>query len=376
MDALFETERHARIAGDTEQLRTAQRAIIAQCNTDDEIISALRMLVNKRQQNHDCFRSLIHDLLAENRSAGFYRRLLTDVIEGRLFLEAQRLDTATTLQRIAGNAIAEHYDVIRVIPVETFTTISAAKRHAFLFEQFRLALLLHETRDAELVSRRIKRPHLTEDELIIYLRYLVMLRVAQKAYTSASSLLLELSEHDPCRKHVALASFYCILSSSLTEGRAVREERAALIQRLAVHEHNDPEMRTHIAAFGRALLVDFEIIDRVWQRIRALCDEAEVGTADYQQEARQSVTEHNFWVVDSCASKVHIKHLCAFLALDEAAAIEFVSAMVNAGFSTVKIDQETSLVLFKERRWQTGVDRVLDKLNEAGVLIEREMMSK
>ena len=143
-------------------------------------------------------------------------------------MEEERVDISEYV--LLGNNIEESFDLIIDVPVETFTTISDAKRTHFLFEQFRLGLLLKKLDDAELTSRKVRRGYLSTEEKIIFLNYIILLKIAQNRFLEASRLFLELNEIDESKKHVVMGTLYCLMSSCLAEDRNIMEEKAKLLK--------------------------------------------------------------------------------------------------------------------------------------------------
>lgn len=376
MEQLYEEERKARIAGELGRLSEIQHNIIYHCKTDAEVIEALKLLTNKRKQDTHCIKSLIKKLFEEKRSLDFYYALLKEVVESKIYLEEERLYIAEHIKLQHGNDTARAYAVVRDIPVETFTSVNEKRRNGFLFEQFRLALLLKCYEDAELISRRVRKSCMTDEEKAIFYNYCILLRISNKSYLDAARLYLELNAVDPCKKNVAMGSFYCMLSSCLVEGANVMEAKAALLREFGDNNMNDPVIRTFVNQFTSNVILSFslaEAIEGSIQRISSLEDNE--SFEHFREELRRSIIEHNFLIVKQFVSKIGIQQLCAVLSLSEDDVVGFISEMVNEKFCDIKINQQDGLVDFGCKRWNSKVDGLLDNIVAVTNLIHQDSIS-
>lgn len=369
MEKLFERERIARINGDLKELEEVQSMIISLCSNDDEIIQTLRLLVNKRKQEPECIKKLIKRVLETHKDVQFLKNLLIKVIEGRMFLEEERLSIADQIKSALRNNIQESYDLIKEIPVETFTTVSDKKKNAFLFEQLRLALLLNCLEDAELITRKVRRSTLMNDELAIFLNYSILLRAAQNRFLDAANLFLELNAIDESKKHVAFGSLYCLLTSCLKEERNIVEEKKRLLTRFSEFKNNDEAMRHYLKKFNTDLIIEFDVVDQIAQTI------AKYNESVDKALLHRSVMEHNFFVVSKFFSKIKIGQMAQLMHVGEDDLVAFASEMVNAKLSTMKIDQQLMLIFFEDKKWNDRVDGVLNKIILASHLIHKQAIS-
>lgn len=370
MEELFEQERIVRLAGDTKKLSEIQHTIISECKSDNEIITTLRLLINKRKQEPECIKKLIKTVFDQHRDVDFLKQLLERVIEGRIFLEDERMDIAEYVKNTLGNNIHESYIIVKDIPVETFTTISDRKRNRFLFEQFRLALLLKKLDDAELISRKVRRNYLTDEEKTIFLNYNILLRVAQNRLLDASALFLELNEIDTSKKHVTVGSLYCLMSSCLTEDKYCIEEKRALMKKFYEFKDNDEAVRMHLKRFCSDLIIDFVVTEQICADVAKYDVKADEGLM------RTSIMEHNLFVISKFFSKIRLVEMAGLMQITEDVLISFVSEMVNEKFCDAKINQQQGLVFFGNKHWNESVDGVLDKIVYVSHLIHKYSLSE
>ncbi|KAI4291787.1 26S proteasome regulatory subunit N5 [Pancytospora philotis] len=380
MDQLFEEERRARIEGNTDNLMAIQQQIIGTCRTDEEIISALRSLSNKKRQDPACIKRLIRDLIAGNKDVPFYRRLLCDVIESKIYLEEERLTIAEHIKAMLGDDEAAAYETLRDIPVETFTTISDKRRNAFLFEQFRLSLLLRLYTEAELVSRRVRRNCLENTEKVVFYNYCMILRIGQRAFLKAASLLLDLNEVDPTGKNMISASFFAILSNSFIERTSVKLLKQELLSKCVKSKENNPTMRAFLAKFSSSGILRLSLADEILHEICRFEDvesllQSNGGLDFYRQQLHHSIVEHNFAIVGRYVTKISINQLASVLSLSEDAVVEYISEMVNEKYADIKINQQSGLVSFGAKSPNTSADAVLDQIVKVCHLIHQDSIS-
>lgn len=369
MDELFEQERDARLNGDIKRLEEVQQAILSNCRSEEEIISTLRLLTNKRKQEPECIKKLVRSVFDAHRDIEFLKGLLSRVIEGRIFLEEERIDIAEHIKNMLGNNIQESYALIKDIPVETFTTISDKKRNLFLFEQFRLALLLKKLDDAELTARKVRRSFLADEEKIVFLNYCILLKIAQNRFLEASELFLDLNEIDESKKYVAMGSLYCLMSSCLAEDRNIIGEKQRLLKKFCEFKNNDEGMRIHLKKFSSDLIIDFSVVEEISAGISKYTDDVSRTLLE------TSIMEHNLFVISKFFSKIKIEQMIEVMCVEEENLIGFVSEMVNEKFCDVKINQQQRLVFFGNKHWNDSADSVLDKIVLVSHLIHKQSIS-
>lgn len=370
MENLLELERQARMAGNTKQLAEIHTEIIDSCSSDSEVISTLRSLLNKRKQDHGSIRNIIKSLFDKNKGVEFLEELLKKIIEGKIYLENERIYISEHLKNHHRNNIEEAYNSIKDVPAETFTTISDKDRNFFLFEQFRIALLLHRFEDSELFMRKIRKGYLKTDELIIFLNYCILLKIGQNKLMEASRLYLELNKKDESKRNVAMGSILCMMSSCATEERNVKEERRELLEKLSNDKSNDEGIRIYTQKFCSNIILKNEVADQIIELSRKYTDNIN------KDILLQSIAEHNFFICEKYFSKIKISQMCSLLEMDENKVIDFISEMVNEKYCLVKINQRDGLVSFKKKEWNGKVDNVLDGLVLASYMIHKSSITK
>lgn len=370
MDDLLELERKTRMSGDVKKLLEVQMDILKNCNSDSEVVHILKSLVNKRNQDYDNIKKLIKCLFESNKSISFLKDLLSKVTEGNIFLEDERIYISTYIKETCGNNVYEAYQAVKGVPAETFTTISEAKRNTFLFEQFRLCLLLKDYEGSELIMKKVKKSYLTNDESIIFLNYCIILRIGQDSLLEACKLYLELNEKYECKKNVAMASLLCIMSSSLVEKRNVIKEKKDLLERLTEFKNNDEGIRLFTQKFVSDVIISKDTVYQIQE-----------AAARYGEEINpnliyKSIVEHNFNICTKFFSKISLSELAQVMEITEDSLVDFISSMVNSNLSTAKISQKDLFVDFGDKEFNSSVNAVLDRLVEVSYMIHRNEICK
>lgn len=370
MDELLEQERIARLSGKIKKLEEIQHTIISKCESTEEIISTLRLLINKRKQEPECIKKLIGTIFNEHKDIPFLKDLLSRVIEGRIFLEDERVDIAEYIKNQLGNNIEESYEIIKNIPVETFTTISDKKRNQMLFEQFRIALLLNKLDYAGLTSRKVRKNYLSNDEKIVFLNYSILLKIALNRFLEASELYLELYKVDESRKYIAIGSLYCLMSSCLVEDQNIIEKKNNLLKTFYEFKNNDEILRVYLKKFCSDLIIDFKTSEDIIKCV------SKYSNGVNRDLLNASIMEHNLFVVSKFFSKIKIEQMAELIKVNEDDLIGFISEMVNEKFCNIKINQQQRLIHFGDKHWNSNVGNVLDKIVLVGHLIHKQSLSK
>jgi hypothetical protein len=394
MDNLFEQERIARMDGDLTKLEQIHIEIVQSCSNEDEVILSLRALINKRKQDQDSIKKVIKMISSNNNNVDFLKNLLIKVIEGRIYLEEERMEIAGKIKLIYGNDIKNSFEILKEVPVETFTTITETKRSHFLFEQIRLAILLKNYEEAEQFVRKVRKGYLNREDKMIFLNYSILLRIGQRQYLEVSKLFIELNEIDENKRHITLGSLYCIMSTrsemkdkKKNDLNSVKKElkkeeksnvadivdsfdaKADLLMKFYEFKNNDESMRTHLKAFCSDLIIDFQVIDLIGQCVKRYEE------VDFDKELLgRSILEHNFRVISKFFAKIGIDQAVSILKISENDLIDFVSEMVNEKYSTSKINQKDKIISFENKTWNNDVSNVLDKLISASYLIHKDTL--
>lgn len=374
MEDIFEAERKYRLDGNMEKLHDIHAQIIDRCSSDEEIISTLKSLSNKRGQDHNSIKLIVKKIFDMKKSIQFYELLLSEIIEAKIYLESERIYISNYIKDVHGDNIEAGYKAIKDVPVETFTTLEESDRNRFIFEQFRLALLLNYYGDAELIAKKVRKGCMNENESVIFYKYIIMLKIGKKAYLEAAKIYLEFSSLNLSNANIALGSFYCMLSSCLVEKKHIVEEKMSMLTKFAENETNDLVMRTFVVNFKSDTIIQFNIIDGILDVFKNLkdCDIDDDLYKMYIEEFKIAIIEHNIFMIKKFVSKIKIDQLALILGLTIDEAIDFISLIVNEKFVDIKINQINGIVDFGDKKSDGKLVDVLNKLVNATHLIHQD----
>ncbi|KAL6121085.1 hypothetical protein NUSPORA_02053 [Nucleospora cyclopteri] len=371
MNQLFENERIARNTNNVDELQAIQFAIIESCKTNQEILQNLKLLQNKRKQNYKCFKALINYVVKKMADPELLEKLLNEVVAGKMYLETERMEISQMLKDHYKEDPEKAYKIVSNVPVETFTSVDELKKNEFLFEIFRLGFLLKKFVDCELILRKVRKIDLTKEEKIIFYNFSILLRIGRKNYLEASNFYNELIELDPSRKNVTFGAFFSILSNSILEKREISSERRKKLDFYVGHKETDQEMRDILIKFISASVIEFQIVNKITEIMQSY----EEGFLVDTESLKLAILEHNFRLITKFFSKATINQISSIMQISENESIEFVSLMVNEKFYKAKINQQTGIVDFGEKKWNDKVDSVLDKIISVNHLIDMESLN-
>lgn len=366
INALWENERLSRINNDLDGLIQAQLSIIQSSKNEDEIISNLKILQNKRRQNHECFKKIIEYVVDKNKNPQFLEVLLDKIISGKLYLEIERIQITEILISLCTNDTLKSYSLLSSIPVETFTTISERKKNEILFLTFQFGMTLNRYEECEFILKKVRQSDLTTEERIQFINCKILLLISNKEYIEASKFYLELIQFDAQIKNIILGSYYGLLSNSLVEKKLIVKDD--VLNQYVMHKNNNEEMRQVIQSFIGNEIIDFSLIQQIYKILEKYEPELTIS----EEDMKYSIAEHNFNVVRHFFSKAKLSEIAFLMQLTIDETIEFISLMVNENFANVKINQQTDVVSFGTKQWKNNVDVILDTIFDVNHLIDME----
>lgn len=386
MSDIVEQERIARQTKDEAGIKEVFTKMLASCQDEDEVNSLMKTLGRRKDQLKPAFKWLIKRVFdarqqefAENcedssiadRFVEFCHVLLHDVVEGKMFLEEERITVSTVLKNIylTRNQPKKALDTVFGVPVETFTSIEEADVVAFQLEQLRLAIVSKDWVRADISSKRIRKKYFAEkkdrEQEAKYDEYMVSLHMGQKNYTEASRTLLKASTNVDAEKNVILSSFVAAISPK-------GDERDELMRTLITNKSNAEPVRRVLALFLKDELIQYEAMD-VFKKPSGL------DFNGYWDDVVESVDSHNLCVVAKFCTIISIKDLASLLQCRADEVIDKVCRVVNDGTLKCKIDQDRQLIRFHrslEHDWMRDVDSVLESIMEANHMIHNENLKQ
>ncbi|KAM0672388.1 putative proteasome regulatory complex protein [Ordospora colligata] len=381
MEALLEDERKCRIANDYEGLQKIFEKMMELCTTDEELASVVRMLSMKRGQNKMAMKWMIGELFNKKKNEEgfirFFSLILKDVIEGKIFMEEERIYITEDLKRRyeAGNDVENAFDVVINVPVETFTMLKEFVVINYQLEQLRLCILNMDWIRADITMKKIRKKYFdtnveTVGEKVKFYELSVLLHLGQRKYFDASCIYYALSELgvNVC-KYVVLSSFFSILTTCDSGLEDFVSKKKEMLTKLAEDKNNSEASRKMVGMFLADMVIDKSVINE----IRDVFCEA-TNTSKYLNEIVSCIDEHNFRVIAKFHSSISIQDMAMIMQTPEDDVINRISFMVNNNFVNAKIDQKTGMVDFGTRKWSDNVGNVLDKLIRCNHLIHKERL--
>ncbi|KAK6089880.1 hypothetical protein P3W45_001083 [Vairimorpha bombi] len=365
-EALFEKERLARKEGDIDKLKSIFLEMLSGCSTDKEIVSLIKILSVRRGQNREAIRWLVNEVYSKKReSENFIKLLLSEVVEGKMYLERERVDYTLDLMNRAKN----YEDALRVIldvPIETFTLVDDTTIIRYQLDQFRLCVEVKDYIRASIIMKRIRQKYFEEhrhsDERLHFFMYKIQFLLGQDRYLEASRTYILLNESSEKTEYSIMASFFCILSTE-------EETKKEVLDILYNDKNNEESMRIILDKFRDNLLISKETIQ-----------ELEIVTSKYLEidpyipQLCLSIDEHNYKIIEKYYSEIDLSTFSRLMDLKEEDLVRKISFMVNNKYSKCKINQKEGVVVFESKQWNEEVEGVMDKLIKVDHLIHKESL--
>jgi 26S proteasome regulatory subunit N5 len=380
MEHLLEKEREARIANDTEGLKRVFGELVQLCSSDQELLSLVKILSVKRGQSGPALRWLIGDLFeakkAEEGFVGFFGGLLEEVIEGKIFLEEERVYISEEMRRRYEETgdVESAFRIVIGVPVETFTMIPEERIILYQLEQLRLCMITNNWIRAEITEKKIRRRYFEEtgklSTKIEFYELLVQLNRGQRRFLEVAELYLSLSEMATNRAdYVALSSFFCIIATCESEHSNVTASRTGMLTKLSEDKNNDEQMRMLVRQFLGSLIIQRTMAQSIGDAVSRF-----MSAGDYAREIEGAIDEHNFKIVERFYSSIKISEMSMVLQRTPEDVVAKISSMVNSRFSGCRISQDSGTVYFAAREWSDNIGPVLDKLIKCNYLIHKERL--
>ncbi|KAF9764831.1 26S proteasome non-ATPase regulatory subunit 12 [Nosema granulosis] len=372
---LYELERQARKEGNVEALKDIFLRMVQLCGDDREVISLIRVLASRRGQDRNSIKWLIKEVYKKEEE--FARSILSEVVEGKMYLEAERIAITLDLKEKyeAQGDIKKALEIILDVPVETFTMIPEMTIVKYQLEQFRLCVEVQDWVRADITMKKIRKKYFVENEAIedelLFYKYIVDLYLGQEKFFEASSTYLKLNEIADNKESTILASFFGILCSCEGEKKDVRIQKRELLTKLANDKNNEEGMRLFLDRFLSSLVIEKQAVGSIMSIVNRY-----KNVDNYLPFVLRAVDEHNFFIVEKFYATVSISTCSKLLDVDSEDLINRISFMVNNGLSTAKINQKEGLVVFGDKKWNSDVGDVLNKLIKVDHMIHKENLKK
>jgi 26S proteasome regulatory subunit N5 len=368
MEILLDREREARQTKNHVLMREVMQDIINQCKNDEEILTMVKLLGKRKGQLKDSFRWLINHVFSLKREMyqsqdelliSFCVILLKDVVEGKMYLEEERVEISTLVKELYehNGDISKALESVFSVPVETFSSLSERRVIVYQLEILRLCIACNDWTRSDIIGKRIRKRYFKENQdkelEVTYYYYMVKVCLGQENFLEASRIYQLLI--DEKEQNVILGSFFSILSAS-------KEDMSIYLE----NKNNNERMRRVLKMFiSKEIIGKDEVFDMMWNVIP--------GIDEYRKWVVRSVDEHNFEVIGLFFSVINMNDLGMILQCGEDECVEIICSMVNKGTVKCKIDQGRGVLTFTKAEGEgVEIGDVLDKIMKANHLIHKE----
>lgn len=369
MDILLEQERIARLEKDEDKMLQIMTQIIQNCKNDTELITYIKILSKRKAQLKEPLKQVIHNVYTykiqnvNNDTAVFFNALLKDVIEGKFYLEDERISITNTLKEFyeQNNDDLNALSVCFSVPVETFSIDEDLKIN-YQLEILRLCVKLKDWTKSELISKRIRMSYFKDAKSntaeIKFYNLMIGVFLGQSKYFEASEYfqkLYEIDKTEPSNK-ILYCSFFAILSND--------SKKENMLKFCIENKDNTDQIRKIIGMF-----LGNEIIPI------SLSEFANQIDTIYRQDFLRSINEHNFLIVSRYFESIRFDDLKNILQCSLEECVDLICTSVNRKALNAKIDQAREIVIFGDKNkedTEVELSKVLERLVKVNHLIHKE----
>ncbi|KAJ8602263.1 hypothetical protein CTAYLR_003651 [Chrysophaeum taylorii] len=411
LEALLAAEKKCRLSNDAYAARTVTSCIVSMCRELkewDRLNSMLTLLSKRRSQSKVVITALLEEGIsllettepvAELADEGAREKLLvtlSEITEGKMYCEGERAKITRMLSALkeARGDVSGAADVLQTVNAETYGSLSKRQKVDFILEQVRLMLAKGDRIRAYIISKKVQRKTLEDDELEdLKIRfYRLMIEYHAREGDEAP---FDLAQHywaiyktkcvseDPTQWRDALSScaIFLVLSdyspavSDMTH-RVLASEKQKLAE-------CPPGISKALELFVRREIIAYPLSDQ-----DAIENHAALGTAGPQVRAawkellHTRVVQHNIRIVSTYYRQIRVPRLAQLLGLTEDDAERHVSHMVSNSGLYCKIDRPAGIARFAKPKppeevlsdWAADISKMLNLVEMTCHLINKEMM--
>ncbi|KPI89585.1 proteasome regulatory non-ATP-ase subunit 5 putative 19S proteasome regulatory subunit [Leptomonas seymouri] len=414
---LLVLEKVARLGGDaasTKRLAVEVIRIYRTQNDLDQMLETLDFLMKKRGQTKqaqsamiaECAIVLTDGSLSKEKQEGVLERLAY-VTENKIHVELEHARFTielATLHEAAGRKRSA-CDMLRVLHIETITSMPRLEKLEALNQQIRLCLELEDYDHIPMVSRKINHRGLSRDEAYEQkLKYFELMRTyyAHKAsYFNVGRCWYEMYNTVKSANDKLSALSNMVVHYLISENATAKE-----IEDLAECTAFAPSTKMHdrvaaLSAISEKLKSDLEDIpqlfgllqrfnsielihERVSSEVEALCQtHPELAPFPERQKLLSNrCSEHDIMVIARFYSRIPLRRLAELVHLSPEHTELFIMTMVTNKTLYAKMDRVDGLVVFEARKnttevvalWNESVEKSVALLDKASHLITKERM--
>jgi 26S proteasome regulatory subunit N5 len=399
MEELIEREKGARLNGNKDLSREILLEMVHVAGTPAEVLEIVKLMSKKKGQLKESLRGMIYyaykkvadecgirtrdysfrevgemeflnifaqeeEMEMEGESSSVFlqllRALLKDVVEGRMYLEQERVLITDAMKQIylSEGRNRDACGVLYNVHVETFSSLSVEDIVKYQLEQMQSAIKTKDWNKVTILSKRVNRksleeiPHLT----VPLLKREVFMHLGNKEYLEAAKAFKAIGDLQGGDVGCCLLSIlYAVVGGPSAEGKAIISEG------IRSKECTDFMRELGESFLSNRIISRGQILSYAEGDDRAL--EAALKANKVLLGAR--INEHNLVVLSKYYSRVSVERVSHVLELENSEGVELVSDLIRSGRITGRINQLKEVVEFEGEKssgedWSTGISTALD----------------
>lgn len=300
-----------------------------------------------------------------NKVIVFLKSLLSSVVEGRIYLEEERILITDTIKQIyekkgeIRNALESIYNV----NIETFSSLSVEEIILYQMEQMRLAILCCDKEKVSALSKRISSRHLSEVPYLkkVYMNRMIFVNLGEKKYNNVSNIFVDiLSAEEVSGTSTSIAAKYAIFYGILA---LFMEEKSTkdLVKRSVHSKLCDESARMLGEIFLQKRLIFPDTLEDLLHKSKI----DDIILSFHAQEMHRVLLQHNLTVISMFYSRITIERMAEVFRMPKEDVYVLVTEMIREGAITGTVDQRTETVVFLQNKdalseWASSIDKCLE----------------
>lgn len=279
-------------------------------------------------------------------------------------------------------------DILQEVHVETYGSLSKRDKVEFILEQMRLTLAKKDYVRAHIVSGKITRKNLAEENMEEYkVKFFELMAIYHRHDKDAFELAKDYhaiysTPHilaDETKWMQALQATVLFLSLS-----QFGNEQQDMLNRIHLDSNLEklPACKMTIQLFLKKEIIHYPLPHQA--ELEALSSFQEAGLGPHWHDVfHRRVIQHNVRIVSIYYKRIHGRRLAQLLQLDPSRLEEEIAFMVSDGSVYVKIDRPKDIVRFSAPKsselilsdWAADIDKLLHLVDSTTHLINKENMT-
>lgn len=405
LDALLSAEKKCRLSNDALATRDVAVCIVALCRERkdwERLNSMMTTLAKRRSQSKVVIGAIVEvglavmdagELGSSESAREALLKVLAEITEGKMYCEGERAKITRMLSNLyeARGDVSLAADTLQDVNVETYGSLSKREKVDYILDQVRLMLAKGDLVRAYILSKKVQRKMLLEDELQdLKIRFYKLM---------ATYHVIDDAPFDLAEDFWAIFETKCVLEDEPLWKEALSS--TALFLALSEHSSQSSDMMHRVLLLQDAKLKQLPAFHAALKLFT--CDEiiayplacqaeleqhAALHTAGTEVAARWSktlhtrVVQHNVRVLAKYYRQIKMPRLAQLLGLSEDDAERHVAHMVSDLALYCKIDRPAGIVTFAQPKpadevlsdWASDISKMLNLVEMTCHLINKENM--